>query len=98
MDFVCQDFFYFSFFSILVFAQGRSNRVLTLLIALSFYIQIIVSMSIFNSFGWNNFGYVLATEHPVVRLPVFLMGVFAGVLCIRIQQGDYDALQGKFTM
>ena len=36
---------------------------------------------------------MLATEHPIIRLPVFLMGVFAGVLCIRIQQGDYDALQ-----
>ena len=68
----------FSSFSILVFAQGKSNRVLALLIALSFYMQIIVSMSIFNSFGWTPLGYVLATEHPVVRLPVFLMGVFAG--------------------
>ena len=37
---------------------------------------------------------MLATEHPIIRLPVFLMGVFAGVLCIRIEQGDNDALQG----
>ena len=40
--------------------------------------------------------YWLSTQHPISRLPVFFMGICAGVLCIRIQDGDLDAFQSKF--
>ena len=31
-----------------------------------------------------------------MRLPVFIMGVCAGVLCVRLQRGDMKALDCKF--
>ena len=41
---------------------------------------------------WDGEGnYWLATAHPFTRLPVFLMGVCAGILCNRLQTGDFDA-------
>ena len=39
--------------------------------------------------------YWFSTAHPISRLPVFFMGVCAGVLCVRIQTGDLDALNRK---
>ena len=67
--------------------------------ALSFYLQCIMGVLIHNSGDkiTNNhiYKYMLATAHPVVRLPVFFMGISAGVLCIRIQQGDLDAFQSE---
>ena len=83
--------------SLLVFAQKRSNSVLTALIALAFYIYCYVSIVIFTYRGWDKFGYTLATRHPVLTLPVFTMGVLAGVLCNRIQQGDFDSFQRMYT-
>ena len=82
------------FFSLLVFAQKRSNYVLAILMAVSFYLQGILSVLIFHFAPVGNFHrYPLATAHPLVRLPVFFMGVCAGVLCVRSQQGDIDAFQ-----
>ena len=77
-----------------MFAQKRSNQVLANLIALSFYIQLLLSSLIFqvpNDVAKHLFG----TAHPVIRLPIFLMGICAGVLCVRIQQGDLDAFLSK---
>ena len=37
----------------------------------------------------------MGTAHPVIRLPVFFMGISAGVLCVRIQEGDLDAFLSK---
>ena len=39
--------------------------------------------------------YWLTTQHPVIRLPVFFMGICAGILCTRSKQGDFDAFQSK---
>ena len=43
----------------------------------------------------NNLNYWIATANPFTRIPVFFMGVVAGVLCIRIQDGDIDALSSE---
>ena len=73
---------------------------LAILMALSFYLQVIVSILILmylnlydgNGLQWNIY-YRMAIRHPIVALPIFFMSVFAGVLCTRIQKGDFDALQ-----
>ena len=70
---------------------------LTVLIAWAFYIYCYVSIVIFTYRGWDRFGYRLATRHPVFTLPVFTMGVLAGVLCNRMQQGDFDSFQRMYT-
>ena len=53
--------------------------------ALSYYIQIIISVLGYGGHIW------LGYANPMIRLPVFFMGICAGVFCIRIQQGDVDA-------
>ena len=78
-----------------MFAKKRSNSVLAILMAVSFYLQILLSMLIFGFLGFGG-GYWPATAHPIIRLPVFFMGVCAGELCIRIQQGDIDACQSMY--
>ena len=71
---------------------------LAILMALSFYLQVIVSILILkypeidNQYGLH-LNYTVAIRHPIVALPIFFMSVFAGVLCTRIQKGDFDALQ-----
>ena len=81
-------------FSLLVFAQKRSSHILGILMAVSFYLQVILgTITLWSPKPGNP--YFLATAHPVIRLPVFFMGVCAGVLCIRIQQGDIDAFLSK---
>ena len=97
---VCIFILYISlfYFSLLVFAQKRSNRMLAILMALSFYLQVIVSILILmypNLYNGNGLqlNYTIAIRHPIVALPIFFMSVFAGVLCTRIQKGDFDALQ-----
>ena len=83
-------------FSLLVFAQKRSNHILAILMALSFYFQVILSCLVFTVGPWDFMTkYWIGTAHPLLRLPVFFMGVCAGVLCIRIQQGDLDAFHSK---
>ena len=42
--------------------------------------------------------YWLTTQHPVIRLPVFFMGICAGILCTRSKQGDFDAFQSKTNL
>ena len=54
----------------------------------------VISTLIFLLLG-TELGYWPATAQPIIRLPVFFMGVCAGVLCNRIQQGDIDAFQSK---
>ena len=39
--------------------------------------------------------YWISTSHPISRIPVFFMGVCAGVLCMRIKEQDYEALNCK---
>ena len=39
--------------------------------------------------------YWISTAHPISRIPVFFMGVCAGVLCMRIKEQDYEALNCK---
>jgi hypothetical protein len=63
---------------------------LAILMALSFYLQVIVSILIL-IYANGYFGF--ATHNPIIALPIFFMSVFAGVLCTRIQKGDFDAFQ-----
>ena len=49
----------------------------------------------FAPFVGGEANYWLATGHPLTRLPIFFMGICAGVICIRIQTGDLDALTRK---
>ena len=58
--------------------------------ALSYYMQIIISVLGYGGHIW------LGYANPIIRLPVFFMGVCAGVLCIRIQQGDVDAFHSMY--
>ena len=82
------------FFSLLVFAQKRSNQVLAIFIASSFYIQLLLSSLIFQVPN-DVVKQLIGTAHPVIRLPVFFMGICAGVLCVRIQEGNLDAFLSK---
>ena len=84
----------------MVFAQKKSNHMLAILMALSFYLQVIISILILmfpNLYHGNGLqlNYTIAIRHPIVALPIFFMSVFAGVLCTRIQKGDFNALQSK---
>ena len=45
--------------------------------------------------GVNEGAYWISTAHPISRIPVFFMGVCAGVLCMRIKEQDYEALNCK---
>jgi hypothetical protein len=86
-----------SIFSLLVVAQRVSNRGLSILMALSFWFEIIVGWVLLDllEFLDHDKNYWYATAHPFSRLPVFFMGICAGVLCVRIQNGDLDALRCK---
>ena len=86
-------------FSLLVFAQKRSSHILGILMAVSFYLQAILGVLIFTTAPFDGVvRYWVGTAHPVFRLPVFFMGVCAGVLCVRIQQGDLDAFHSTKRM
>ena len=66
------------------------------MLALLFYGQLIVSGLIMGLMGQGVLTYWLSTCHPFVRWPVFLMGVYAGVLCNNIvHRSDMDAYQRK---
>ena len=69
------------------------------LMVLSNALQFIVGMAIlFGVPGNSTFTYFLATAHPLTRLPVFFMGICAGILCIRIQNKDFDALNRMYQL
>ena len=40
-------------------------------------------------------GYWVVTAWPITRLPVFFMGICAGLICNRIRTGNVDALDCK---
>ena len=79
----------------MVFAQRQSNQRLAIFVALLYYFQAILGtvlfhaiLSIFDFVG----AYWFSIAHPLSRIPVFFMGVCAGVLCVRIQEQDFDAM------
>ena len=84
---------HFFYSSLLVFTQKRNNATLAKLLVISFWVEFVVGMLIY---FWS-FNYWLATAFPIFRLPVFVMGVCAGILCNRIQNGDFDALESKLN-
>ena len=99
-------FFYIVYPKLLVFAQKWSNQGLANLMALSFYFQMVTGFLIMGALPTEHLNpfpmpflinYWLSTQHPIARLPVFFMGICAGVLCTRIQDGDLDALKSKFN-
>ena len=75
-----------------------SNRGLAISMALSYYFECFIGwvlLDVTEAIGEEDFSYWIATAHPLSRLPVFFMGVSAGVLCVRLQNGDLDALNCK---
>ena len=59
----------------------------------SFYIECIWGNVLLLGLAPNfDIGYWISTAHPISRIPVFFMGVCAGVLCMRIKEQDYDAM------
>ena len=82
---------------LLIFAQKQSNQRLAVWMASSFYLEIVVGFSISGlaTLISPDGAYWFSTAHPISRLPVFFMGVCAGVLCVRIQTGDLEALNRK---
>ena len=67
--------------------------------ALSFWFEIIVGWVLLDLLEFLDYdkNYWYATAHPFSRLPVFFMGICAGVLCVRIQNGNLDALRCKYN-
>ena len=64
--------------------------------ATSFFLQIVLGFGIACLAHYlSGKTYWWSTSHPISRLPVFFMGICAGVLCVRIQNGDLDALNRK---
>ena len=86
--------------SLLVFAQRQSNQRLAFFMVFSFYIECILGNSLLLLLYKPNFdiGYWISTAHPFSRLPVFFMGVCAGVLCMRIKEQDFDAMNCKLVV
>ena len=63
--------------------------------ALAFYFELVLGMGIMFGMSRDEPNWS-ATSWPPLRLPVFFMGVCAGVICTRIQSGDTTALESKF--
>ena len=86
--------------SLLVFAQRQSNQRLAFFMVFSFYIECILGNSLLFLLYKPNFdiGYWISTAHPFSRIPVFFMGVCAGVLCMRIKEQDFDAMNCKLLI
>ena len=62
--------------------------------ALAFYLELLLGMGIL--FGMEDEGgYWVATAWPPTRVPVFFMGICAGLICNRIRTGNVDALDSK---
>ena len=61
--------------------------------ALAFYFELVLGMGILFGMNKGEEGYWVATAWPPVRVPVFFMGICAGVICTRIQSGDTSALE-----
>ena len=76
-----------------------SNRGLSIMMVLSFWFEIIVGWVLLDLLDFldheSDKNYWFATAHPFSRLPVFFMGICAGVLCVQIKNGDIDALKCK---
>ena len=63
--------------------------------ALSFYLEMLIFYVVMASTENKDIQYWIGLGHPVSRLPVFFMGICAGLLCVRIQNGDIHALNSK---
>ena len=88
---------------LLVFAQGQCNQKLSTYLTLAFYFELLIGIGILFGMG-EGFGpygegaYWVATAWPITKLPVFFMGICAGVICIRFQSGDKNALECKWII
>ena len=81
----------------MVCAQSKCNKKLCFWMALAFYLEIAIAIAIAMYLQSTPLNYWLAFGHPLSRLPVFFMGICAGLLCVRIQNGDVDAINSKKT-
>ena len=80
----------FTNFSLLLFAQKRTSRELSIMIGLLFYQEAIIGFLIMLVMPNSGYAYWIATAHPISRLPVFFMGICAGVLCVRIRDENLE--------
>ena len=64
--------------------------------ALAFYMEVFnyLMVAFLTPGPWAIFNWP-GLVHPLSRLPVFLMAVCAGLLCIRIKNGDKSAINSK---
>ena len=88
-------FFYVLFPSAVVNASRQTNLRLYQGIYFCFWLQVIICWGLLKAFEWvgewEAEAYWVSTAWPFIRFPVFLMGLYAGILCTRIQKGDKDA-------
>ena len=85
--------------SLLVFAQRQCNQKLAIFVTILYYFQAILGTTLFHAilpvFDFVG-AYWFSIAHPLSRIPVFLMGVCAGVICVRIQEQDFDAMNCRY--
>ena len=89
----------FTIRSLLVFAQRQCNQKLAIFMTILYYFQAILGTTLFHAilpvFDFVG-AYWFSIAHPLSRIPVFFMGVCAGVICVRIQEQDFDAMNCKY--
>ena len=62
--------------------------------AMAYYFEVAVGMILMFCLE-GEAGYWVVTAWPVTRLPLFFMGICAGLICNRIRSGNVDALECK---
>ena len=84
-----------------IFVQRLGNQKLAIFMALLYYFQAFLGTTLFHAilpvFDFVG-AYWFSIAHPLSRIPVFLMGVCAGVICVRIQEQDFDAMNCKYFL
>ena len=82
-----------------IFVQRLGNQKVAIFMALLYYFQAILGTTLFHAilpvFDFVG-AYWFSIAHPLSRIPVFFMGVCAGVICVRIQEQDFDAMNCKY--
>ncbi|CAE7458952.1 mok14 [Symbiodinium sp. CCMP2456] len=104
--------FYLAFPFLLKYIQRFNNMQLFILIRICYWVQLLVSIALFlvytaieyGGFGqlryWNiapgELAFTVATQNPIFRVPVFIMGICAGLLCNRHAADPGLVWSGRF--
>ncbi len=90
-------FFYLVFPMMLVLARKRTSKQLLIGMIIAYFFQYLLAIICASFLPMQDevllvqwFGYWVAIAHPLTRLPVFFMGISAGILCNRLRQKDTD--------